>query len=325
MSFTEIPKRVARLNRSQLAVPANQPRMVEKAANSEADIVFLDLEDAVAAGDKEAARQNVIAAVNQKDWGRKSISYRINGLDTHYMYRDLIDVVEACGEKLDLVMIPKVGNAADIYVVDMLLTQIEAAKGFKSRIGIEALIETALGMQNIVEIARASPRLESLHFGAGDYSASLHARTTHIGGTNSDYAVLSDANETGARTPFLGDHHHHALSSLVIAARANGLRPIDSAFGDFPDTEGYKTSARRAAAMGCEGKWAIHPSQIVLANEIMGPDTTEVDRARRILSALEVAASEGKGAVTFEGRMIDAANIRQAQMLVKKAEMIGNG
>ncbi|MDJ0612914.1 MAG: CoA ester lyase [Rhizobiaceae bacterium] len=325
MSFTKIPDRAPRLNRSQLAVPASQARMIEKAANSEADIVFLDLEDAVAPADKEAARQNVVDAVNQKDWGRKSVSYRVNGLDTHYMYRDLIDVVEACGDRLDLIMIPKVGAASDIYAVDMLLTQIEAAKGFEKRIGIEALIESALGMQNIAAIAQSSPRLESLHFGAGDYSASLHAKTTHIGGTNSEYAILSDADESGHRVYHLGDQHHHALSSLVIAARANGLRPIDSAFGDFSDPEGYKASAQRAAAMGCEGKWAIHPSQIALANEIMGPDAEEVDRAKRILSAMNEAAMEGKGAVTFEGRMIDAANIRQAEMLVRKAEMIGNG
>ena len=324
MSFTQTPERPARLNRSQLAVPASQLRMIEKAATSEADVVFLDLEDAVAPADKETARQNVVDAVNQKDWGKKSISFRVNGLDTHYMYRDLIDVVENCGQKLDLVMVPKVGTAADVYAVDMLLTQIEVAKGFTNRIGIEVLIESALGMQNIHDIAQASPRLEALHFGAGDYSASLHAKTTHIGGTNADYSVLSDENENGERLSYLGDHHHHALSKLVIAARANGLRPVDSAFGDFSDPEGYRASAKRAAAMGCEGKWAIHPSQIPLANEIMGPDPEEIERAHRILAAMQEAASEGKGAVTFEGRMIDAANIRQAEMLVKKAKMIGN-
>lgn len=322
MSFTQISQRPARLNRSELAVPATQARMIDKAANSDADIIFLDLEDAVAPADKVGARQNVINAVNQKDWGRKSVSYRVNGLDTHFMYRDLIDVVEACGNKLDLVMIPKIGSAADIYAIDMLLTQIETSKGFKKQIGIEALIETALGMQNITEIAKSSPRLESLHFGAGDYSASLHAATTHIGGTNEDYAVISHPDGNGNRTSFLGDHHHHALSTLVVAARANGLRPVDSAFGDFSDPEGYKASARRAAALGCEGKWVIHPSQIDLANEIMGPDPQQIDRAKRILDALSEAAKEGRGAITFEGRMIDAANIRQAEMLVKKAGMI---
>ena len=197
MSFTQTPERPARLNRSQLAVPASQLRMIEKAATSEADVVFLDLEDAVAPAEKETARQNVVDAVNQKDWGKKSISFRVNGLDTHYMYRDLIDVVENCGQKLDLVMVPKVGTAADVYAVDMLLTQIEVAKGFTNRIGIEVLIESALGMQNIHDIAQASPRLEALHLGAGDYSASLHAKTTHIGGTNSDYSILSGENENG--------------------------------------------------------------------------------------------------------------------------------
>ncbi len=322
MSFTQIPNCTPRLNRSELAVPASQPRMIEKAASSEADIIFLDLEDAVAPADKVDARKTVIEAVNQKDWQGKSVSFRVNGLDTPYMYRDLIEVVEACGQNLDLVMIPKVGTAADIYAVDMLLTQIETAQGFENRIGIEALIETALGMQNVGEIAQASPRLESLHFGAGDYSASVQAKTTHIGGTNSDYAVLSYADEDGPRKSYLNDHHHHALSKIVIAARANGLRPVDSAFGDFSDAEGYANAAKRAAALGCEGKWAIHPSQIAMANEIMGPDPEELDRAKRILIAMENAAKEGKGAVTFEGRMIDAANIRQASMLVEKASMI---
>ena len=324
MSFSNIPKRPFRLNRSELAVPAAQERMITKAASSDADIVFLDLEDAVAPADKVAARQNVIEAVNTIDWGMKSISYRINGLDTHFMYRDLIDVVEACGDRLDLVMVPKVGTAADIYAVDMLLTQIEQAKGYTNKIGIEALIETALGMQNIDEIAKASPRLESLHFGAGDYAASIHARTTHIGGTNPNYTVIADADTQGNRTEYLGDHMHYPLSRLIIAARANGLRPVDSAFGDFKDPPGYEASAKRAAALGCEGKWAIHPSQIELANGIMGPDPIEVERAKRILEALDDAAKEGRGAVTFEGRMIDAANIRQAEMLVEKANQIDN-
>ncbi len=325
MSFTSIPNRPFRLNRSELAVPAVQERMIAKAAQSSADIIFLDLEDAVAPNDKADARRNVIDAVNSIDWGSKSVSFRINGLDTHYMYRDLVDVVEACGDKLDLVMVPKVGKASDLYAVDMLLTQIETAMGFKNKIGIEALIETALGMQNIDEIAKASPRLESLHFGAGDYAASIHARTTHIGGTNPDYVIIGDADAENNRATFLGDHMHHPLASLVVAARANGLRPVDSAFGNFKDPEGYQASARRAAALGCEGKWAIHPSQIELANTIMGPDAQEVDRARRILVALDEAAKEGKGAVTFEGRMIDAANIRQAQMLVNKADRIAKG
>ncbi|MEO0328771.1 MAG: aldolase/citrate lyase family protein, partial [Pseudomonadota bacterium] len=181
-----------------------------------------------------------------------------------------------------------------------------------------------LGMQNISEIASSSARIESLHFGAGDYSASLQARTTHIGGTNSDYASLTNPDASGKRHMQVGDIFHHAVSSMIIAARANGLRPVDSAYGDFSDVEGYRVTAKRAAAMGCEGKWAIHPSQIDHANEIMGPDADEIARAEQIIEALAVAEQEGRGAVTFEGRMIDYANIRQAKMLVKKAAMIGN-
>ena len=322
MSFTTPKETPARLNRSQLAVPGIQSRMFEKAANSNADIIFLDLEDAVAPDDKPKARSQVIEAVNDIDWGTKSVSVRINGLDTHFMYRDIIEVVEGCGAKLDLLLVPKVGTAADVYAVDMLLTQIETAMGFENRIGLEVMIESALGMQNIGEIAKASPRIESLHFGAGDYGASLHAHTTHIGGVNNDYAVLADPDSNGERKTYISDIHHHALSTLIVAARANGLRPIDSAFGDYSDKEGYIASAKRAAALGCEGKWAIHPSQIDLANEIMGPSEEDVSRARNIIKAMEQGAKEGKGAVTFEGRMIDYANVRQAEMLVKKAEMI---
>ncbi len=322
MSFTTPREVPARLNRSQLAVPGIQSRMFEKAANSNADIVFLDLEDAVAPDDKNQARHQVIEAVNDIDWGNKSISVRINGLDTHYMYRDIIDVVEGCGSKLDLLLVPKVGTASDVYAIDMLLTQIEVAMGFKNRIGLEVMIESALGMQNIKEIACASNRMESLHFGAGDYGASLHAHTTHIGGVNNDYAVLADEDKNGERKTYISDIHHHALSTLIVAARANGLRPIDSAFGDYSDKDGYIASAKRAAALGCEGKWAIHPSQIDLANEIMGPSPQEIIRAKNILKAMEAGAKEGKGAVTFEGRMIDYANVRQAEMLVKKAELI---
>lgn len=322
MSFTTLQEKPARLNRSQLAVPGIQTRMFEKAANSNADIVFLDLEDAVAPDDKPKARTQVIEAVNDIDWGNKSISVRINGLDTHYMYRDIIDVVEGCGAKLDLLLVPKIGTASDVYAVDMLLTQLETAMGFKNRIGLEVMIESALGMQNIGEIAKASNRIESLHFGAGDYGASLHAHTTHIGGVNNDYAVLANADENDVRQTYISDIHHHALSTLIVAARANGLRPIDSAFGDYSDADGFIASAKRAKALGCEGKWAIHPSQIDLANDIMGPSEEDVTRAKGILKAMAEGAKEGKGAVTFEGRMIDYANVRQAEMLVKKSELI---
>jgi malyl-CoA/(S)-citramalyl-CoA lyase len=325
MSFFTVDMAPGRLNRSELAVPGSQPEMFEKAAQSAADVIFLDLEDSVAPAEKEQARKNIIRALNEIDWGSKPMSVRINGLDTHYMYRDVVDVVEQAGERLDLIMIPKVGTAADVYAVDMMVTQIEDAKGYKNRIGFEHIIETALGMQNVSEIAGASKRNESLHFGVADYAASTRARTTIIGGVNPDYAVLTDPGADGGRDLHWGDMWHYALARMVVAARANGLRPIDGPFGDFQDPDGYRAAAKRAAVLGCEGKWAIHPSQIALANEVMSPSEAEVTKAQRILEAMVLAQSSGKGAVSLDGRLIDFASIRQAEVLVEKARQISGG
>lgn len=322
MSFQPIEQAPGRLNRSELAIPGSQPQMFEKAAKLDVDVIFLDLEDAVAPNEKEQARKNIIKALNEIDWGNKSISVRINGLDTHYMYRDVVDVVEQAGERLDLIMIPKVGTAADVYAVDMMVTQIEAAKGYKKRIGFEHIIETALGMQNVSEIAAASPRNESLHFGVADYAASTRARTTIIGGVNEDYSVLTDPAKDGSREVHWGDMWHYALARMVVAARANGLRPIDGPFGDFSDPDGYRAAAKRAAVLGCEGKWAIHPSQAALANEVMSPSDSEVDRAERILKAMADAEKTGKGAVSLDGRLIDYASIRQAEVLIEKVKQV---
>ncbi len=322
MSFTIIEQAPARLNRSELAVPGSQPQLFEKAAKSAADVVFLDLEDAVAPDDKPQARKNVIQAINDIDWGAKTLSVRINGLDTHFMYRDVVDVIEQTAERLDLIMIPKVGTAADVYAVDMLVTQCEAAKGKKKRIGFEMIIETALGMQNVHTIASASKRNESLHFGVADYAASTKARTTNIGGVNPDYAVLTDKADDGARAVHWGDMWHDAIARMVVAARANGLRPVDGPFGDFSDADGYKAAGNRAGVLGCEGKWAIHPSQVALANELFSPSEAEVKKARRIIEAMVQAQREGKGAVALDGRLIDIASIRQAEVLVKKAEQV---
>ena len=322
MSFHPIEQAQARLNRSELAVPGSQPNMFQKAAESDVDVIFLDLEDAVAPDEKAQARKNIIKALNEIDWGKKSMSVRINGLDTHYMYRDVVDVVEQAGERLDLIMIPKVGTAADVYAVDMMVTQIEDAKGYKKRIGFEHIIETALGMQNVAAIAGASKRNESLHFGVADYAASTRARTTVIGGVNEHYSVLTDPAADGSRQIHWGDMWHHALATMVVAARANGLRPIDGPFGNFQDPEGYKAAAYRAAVLGCEGKWAIHPSQIALANEVMSPSAAEVERAEKILKAMAEAEAAGKGAVSLDGRLIDYASIRQAEVLVQKARQI---
>jgi malyl-CoA/(S)-citramalyl-CoA lyase len=322
MSFTIVEQARPRLNRSELAVPGSSPQMFEKAASSGADVVFLDLEDAVAPDQKEGARKNVIQAINDIDWGTKTLSVRINGLDTQYMYRDVVDVLEQAGDRLDVIMIPKVGTAADVYAVDMLVTQVEAAKKREKRLGFELIIETALGMANVHEIAKASKRLESLHFGVADYAASTRARTTGIGGVNPDYAVLTDKAEDGSRDVHWGDMWHYAIARVVVAARANGLRPLDGPFGDFADADGFRAQARRAAVLGCEGKWAIHPSQVALANEVFTPPAKEVDRARRILVAMEQAAKEGKGAVSLDGRLIDIASIRQAEALVTTADRI---
>ena len=322
MSFTTVPQTTSRLNRSELAVPGSSPHMFAKALASAADIVFLDLEDAVAPDDKAEARANVITTLRDLDWkgAGKTVSVRINGLDTPYMYRDVVDVVEQAGAHLDLIMIPKVGAPEDVYALDMLITQIEEAMGHQERIGLELIIESALGMQNIHEIAAASPRLESLHFGVADYSASIGAPTTAIGGFNPDYAVLTDADAD--REPHYADQWHYALARLVVAARANGLRPLDGPYGNFQDDPGFRAAAKRAAVLGCEGKWAIHPRQIPLGNEVFSPSAVEVARARRVLEAMRAAEAEGKGAVALDGRLLDIASVRQAEVLVRKAEMI---
>lgn len=326
MSFTIVEPAPARLNRSELAVPGSRPELFEKAAAGPADVVFLDLEDAVAPDDKVQARKNIIEALNDIDWGGKTLSVRINGLDTHYMYRDVVDVLEQTGERLDLIMIPKAGTAADIYAIDMLVTQIEDAKARQKKIGFEIIIETALGMQNVAEIAAASRRNESLHFGVADYAASTKARTTVIGGPNALYGVLTDPEEGPGegktRDYHWGDMWHYAVSHMVVAARANGLRPIDGPFGDFSDPDGFRAQANRAACLGCEGKWAIHPSQTAIANEVNSPSDAEVERAKRILEAMEQAQKEGKGAVALDGRLIDIASIKQAEVMVRKAEQI---
>jgi len=319
LSFTKIPIAVPRLNRSTLAVPGSNPRFIEKATKSAADIIFFDLEDSVAPDRKDQARKDVIAALNDLDFGDKSLSVRINGLDTHYMYRDLVDIVEQAGNRLDLVLVPKVGTAADIYAVDMLLTQIEQAKGINKRIGIEILIETAQGIQNIFEIAAASPRNESMLFGSADYAASSGAQITMIGGPNPDYHVLASADSAGVRSVHWGDMWHFPLARLVAAARANGLRPVDGPFADIKDADGWLASANRARVLGCEGKMVIHPSQVELANELFMPSAAEVDQAKRILQAMQEAEQAGVGAVTLDGKMIDIASIRQAENTVKKA------
>ncbi len=309
MSHARFEPARGRLQRSELAVPGTNPGMFAKALEGPADYVFLDLEDAVAPADKEQARLNVIKGLLEHDWQArgKTICVRVNGIDTHYFYRDMVDVIEQAGHRLDVVLVPKVGTPSDVYLTDALLTQIEAAKGITNRIGIDVLIETALGMANVETIAQSSRRLEAMHFGVADYAASLRARTVNIGGLNPDYP---------------GDQWHAGLCRMIVACRAYGLRPIDGPFGDFKDPDGYRAAARRGAALGIEGKWAIHPTQIDLANEVFTPPPAEVDKARRILIALEAAAKAGKGAAQLDGRMIDAASARMAENVVNMARVI---
>jgi malyl-CoA/(S)-citramalyl-CoA lyase len=234
----------------------------------------------------------------------------------------VLALVERGGEALDSIMIPKVGNAADVYAIDMLITQASAHVGRKKKIGLEVIIETAMGLGNIDAIAGASKRLESLHFGSADYAASQGMRTTNIGGGNADYIMLSDATEGAARARHWNDLWHFPLFRMVQAARAHGLAAIDGPFGDYSDAEGFRAQAMRTAVLGCEGKWAIHPSQVALANEIYTPPAKEVERAMAILAAMKDAQEKGLGAVALGGVLIDAASIRQAEGIVRQMDMI---
>lgn len=313
MSHSLFPLRKQRLQRSTLAVPASNVAMIEKAAESAADVVFLDLEDAVAPPEKPQARKNAIAALNGIDWEAKgkTVSVRINGLDTGYMYRDVVDIMEQAGDRVHMLLIPKLGVVADLYMVDALVNQIEQACGLTRRVGLEALIETALGMANVEDIARyaatSDSRLEALHFGVADYAASMRARTVNIGGLNPAYP---------------GDQWHASLSRMIISCRAYGLRALDGPFGDFADPDGYVAAAERAAALGFEGKWAIHPSQIEMANTVFSPPEAEVTRARRIIEELRKAEAQGKGAAALDGKMIDAASEKMAMNVLSLADAI---
>ena len=322
MSFTMSAEATPRLHRSELAIPGSNSTFIAKAPASAADVIFFDLEDSVAVDQKDQARLNVIEALNDLDFGRKTVSIRINGLDTPFMYRDVIDVVEKAGHKLDSIMIPKVGTAADVYAIDMLVTQIETAKNLQKKIGFELLIETALGMQNIHALAGASQRNVAMLLGTADFAASTKAQTTRIGGANPNYGILTDPAEDGSRMFHWGDMWHYALARLVVAARANGLLPVDGPFGDFRDEKGYRAATKRAVSLGCEGKMVIHPSQIDIANALFSPSGSEIAQARKILKAMAAAEQAGSGAVSLDGKMIDIASIRQAQVIVQKADMI---
>ncbi|WP_170593523.1 L-malyl-CoA/beta-methylmalyl-CoA lyase [Ruegeria arenilitoris] len=316
MSFRIQPAAPARPNRCQLFGPGSNTKLFPKMAASAADVINLDLEDSVAPSDKDAARANVIEALNTVDWGNKYMSVRINGLDTPYWYRDVVDLLEQAGDRLDQIMIPKVGCAEDVYAVDALVTAIERAKGRTKPISFEVIIESAAGIAHVEEIAASSPRLQAMSLGAADFAASMGMQTTGIGGTQENYYMLREGQK------YWSDPWHWAQAAIVAACRTHGVLPVDGPFGDFSDDEGYIAQARRSATLGMVGKWAIHPKQIALANQVFTPSDEAVAEAREILAAMEQAKAKGEGATVYKGRLVDIASIKQAEVIVAQAELI---
>lgn len=303
-------ERPIRLRRSILSVPANREKMVQKAFSLPVDFIMLDLEDSVPVHEKEDARQYVVKALKEQDWAGRVRSYRINGMDTPFAYRDLIEVVEAAGGHLDVIVIPKVNDPAEIKAIDYLLTQIEMRQGIQTPIGLEASIETAAGMMRVNEIAFSSPRVEALVFGVADYSASLTMMSKGISGHG-------DAEEF-----YPGHRWHFPLSRMAMAAKAAGLAAIDAPYGNYKDPDGLRKSCLLSAALGYDGKWAIHPDQLPVINEMYTPSQEDVERSRRILDAYAEAQKEGCGSLAIDGKMVDAASIRVAQVTWSQWESI---
>lgn len=297
--------------RSELSVPASRWDMIGKALGSAADAVFLDLEDSVAPDEKAASRRNVVRAVQELDWGGRPRMFRMNALDTPYFYRDLVDVVEACGHRLDLIIVPKVNRPDDVHVVDRLLTGIEAHGGFANRVGLEVQIETAEGLITCDAIARASPRLATITYGPGDYAASVRIPLVSIGSEDEWDAAY-------------GAHRfHYVMHRILVAGRAGGLRVLDGPYANFRDLEGFRRSCLMARALGFDGKWCIHPAQIPIANEVFVPTAAEIAWARRVIDAYAEANRAGRGAVSVDNKMIDAASIKMAQTTIDQARAAG--
>ena len=316
MSFRLQPQPPARLNRCQLFGPGSRTQLFEKMAASAADVINLDLEDSVAPDDKEQARKNVIQAIGDVDWGTKTLSVRINGLDTGWWYRDVVDLLEQASDRIDQIMIPKVGNAMDLYAVDALVTGIEKARGRTKPIAFEVIIESAAGISHVEEIAAATSRLQAMSLGAADFAASMGMATTGIGGTQENYYMAREGQK------YWSDPWHWAQAAIVAACRTHGVLPVDGPFGDFSDQDGFRAQALRSATLGMVGKWAIHPSQVALANEVFSPSEAAVGEAREILAAMDAAQKSGAGAAVYKGRLVDIASIRQAQVIVRQAELI---
>lgn len=323
MSFLLQPEATNRLNRCQLFGPGSRPEIFEKMAKSKADVINLDLEDSVAPSDKVKARSNVLEAIKEIDWSEKTLSVRINGLDTEFWYQDIIELLGKNSDRLDCIMIPKVGCLSDIYAVDALVTSVEMTNRRKKPISFEVIIETASGIENVRDIAKASKRLKAISLGAADYAASMGMQTTGIGGTQKNYYMVSSGSESDTQRDFsFADPWHFPTVSIVAACRANGLLPVDGPFGDFSDDVGFIAQAKRSATLGMVGKWAIHPKQIELANSVFTPSKNQINEAKEILKAMNEAEKNGQGAAVYKGRLIDIASIKQAKVIIKQSEQI---
>jgi citrate lyase subunit beta / citryl-CoA lyase len=301
-----------RVSRSVLAVPASKWKMIEKGPLSGADLFFLDLEDAVAPDSKAAARKNVVRALEELDWRGRPTLYRVNSLDTPYFYRDVIEVVEEAGDKLDLILVPKVERQRDLHALDTLLTSVELNAGLEpGKIKLEAQIESAIGLVNINSIARATKRLEALVFGPGDYAASVGIPQTSIG-------TMDEWDEA-----YPGHRFHYVMHRIVVAARVAGLRAIDGPVADYRDEEGLRKSCLLARSLGFDGKWCIHPSQVETVNEVFSPTEKEIEWAKKVVSAYEEASAAGSGSISVDGKMVDAASIRMARNTLDLAQKAG--
>jgi malyl-CoA/(S)-citramalyl-CoA lyase len=314
-------ERAVRAQRCELAVPATSPRFFAKAAASAADSLFLDLEDAVAPAQKDVARAQAIDALKNLDWGDKFVSVRVNGLDTPWALQDIVEVARHA-PRLDAILLPKTGSAFDVRFVEQALTLIERETGRSKRVAIEVLIETAKGVANVEEIAQASDRLEAMIFGVGDYTVEMKTYDRVFGRPSERYAVLTDADASGARQRHWNDQWHFAMARIANACRAYGLRPIDGPFTDFRDADGYRACAQRAKALGFEGKWAIHPTQIALANEVFSPTAEELEWAAHIRELMARTTHDGQGAVGDEGVLVDMAHLKMADAIVQRQALL---
>lgn len=319
MTFFKHMPRASRLQRSELAVPATSEQFFAKAAATAADVIFLDLEDAVAPARKIDAREAAIKALNELDWNGKTMAVRVNGLDTDWGQRDIIEIASRCS-RLDLVLVPKVGTAFDVAFVDALLMGLEREYPREQRLGLEILVESTLGVANVEQIAVASDRLEAIIFGIGDYSVDLGTASEEIGASDPRYVVLSPPED--GRRPHWNDQYHFALARIANACRAHGIRAIDGPYANFGDPIGYTQMAKRAAALGYEGKWAIHPSQVDLANSVFSPSEAEILAAQRLIDDLAKAAAEGQGAIGRGGILLDMASSKTAQTILGRAALI---